>query len=139
MVTFYQFVRNILKLGLNQEQIDASNFLESLLTHLHEEQQEPFMYEAALYVIGDMNKQIAHAAKEHWATQMSGSQYSKIKDIFYYQIVWGYQCQKCKEILHMFEIGSIFKVRMLPKIREKRCKIIELIELTLGMTQPYGI
>jgi len=112
-------------------QNDASDLVDALLLNLHQELVEPFMYEADLYVLGDTQKQIAHAAKQHWALHLSNRHFSQVKDIFYYQIVWDYKCLSCNGIVHMFEINSIFKVRMRPEFTKKRYKIRELIELTL--------
>jgi len=121
-------------MNFGKRQNDASQLLDSLLINLHQELVEPFMYEADLYVLGDTQKQIAHAAKQHWALHLSNEHFSPVKDIFYYQLVWDYKCQTCNGIVHMFEINSIFKVRLRPEFTQKRYKISELIEATLRKT-----
>jgi len=100
---------------------------------------EPFMYDIDMYVLGDPNKQLLHAAKEHWALEMGRHSYSKVKEIFFYQILWNYKCHNCNQILHMFDVNSIFKVRNVPIMRRKRCTIEELVELSLGKSSYYCV
>ena len=89
-------------------------------------------------MLGDPNKQIYYAARQHWANEMSNELYSKVREIFYFQTVLSDQCMKCHETIHGFEINSIFNVRVKPEMKDKRNNLLDVIQMTLGKLMLYS-
>jgi len=123
----------VFKLGIRKSQEDVTELFTHMIARLHLELCEPFIFEVEHFVIVDPMKQILHAAKQHWATLMSNDLYSKVQEVFYYQLIWYNKCLSCNGTMHTFEINALFNVSILEEMKEKRCNVLDLIKIMLGM------
>jgi len=116
----------------SQSQQDASEFLRSVITQIHKELRKGFVYEVDTRVYMDTNMQIAHAAQVHWAIHMSDDQFSRMNEIFYYQMIWSTKCLSCNQTTYSFEINEMLVIKSHPLMKERRLTLLELIQLMLG-------